>query len=39
MQIRVDIDRDADDWLEESLAVMEQVKMFRDRMLSMSLSA
>ncbi len=39
MQIRVDIDRDADDWLEESLAVMEQVKVFRDRMLSMSLSA
>ena len=39
MQIRVDIDRDADDWLEESLAVMEQVKLFRDRLLSMSMSA
>ncbi len=36
MQVRVDIDRDADNWLEESLAVMEQVRLFRDRMLSLS---
>ena len=39
LQIRVDIDRDEDDWLEESLGVMEQIKVFRDRLLSMSLSA
>ena len=39
LQIRVDIDRDEDDWLEESLGVMEQVKVFRDRLLSLSLSA
>ncbi len=36
MQIRVDIDRDADNWLEESLGVMGQVRLFRDRMLSLS---
>ena len=36
MQIRVDIDRDADNWLEETLEVMEQVRTFRDRLLSLS---
>ena len=35
MQIRVDIDRDADNWLEESLTVIEQVRSFRDRLLSL----
>ena len=35
MQIRVDIDRDADNWLEESLTMMEQVRAFRDRLLSL----
>ena len=39
MQIRVDIDREADNWLDESLAVMEQVKLFRDRLLSISVPA
>ena len=36
MQIRVDIDRDADNWLDESLEVIEQVRLFRDRLLSLS---
>ena len=35
MQIRVDIDRDADNWLEETLEVMGQVRAFRDRLLSL----
>ena len=35
MQIRVDIDRDADNWLDETLEVMEQVRAFRDRLLSL----
>ncbi|MEX2378605.1 MAG: transcription-repair coupling factor [Dehalococcoidia bacterium] len=35
MQIRVDIDRDEDDWLEELAAVLEQIQTFRERMLAM----
>ena len=33
MQIHVDIDRDEPDWIEELMAVMDQLKMFQDRMI------
>ncbi len=32
MQIRVDIDRDDPDWIDELMAVIEQIKMFQERM-------
>jgi transcription-repair coupling factor (superfamily II helicase) len=35
MQIRVDIDRDESDWIDELMAVMDQLKMFQERMLQM----
>ncbi len=35
MQIRVDIDRDDPEWIDELMAVMEQIKMFRERMMQM----
>jgi transcription-repair coupling factor (superfamily II helicase) len=35
MQIRVDIDRDDPEWIEELMAVMEQLKMFQERMIKM----
>ena len=33
MQIHVDIDRDEPDWIEELMAVMDQLKMFQERMI------
>jgi len=35
MQIRVELDRDDPEWIDELMAVMEQVKMFRERMIQM----
>ncbi len=35
MQIRVDIDRDDPEWIDELMAVIEQIKMFRERMMQM----
>jgi transcription-repair coupling factor (superfamily II helicase) len=35
MQIRVDLDRDDPDWIDELMAVIEQVKMFQERMIQM----
>ena len=35
MQIRVELDRDDNDWIDELMAVIEQVKMFQDRMIQM----
>ena len=35
MQIRVDIDRDDPDWIDELMAVIEQLKMFQERMIKM----
>ena len=35
MQIRVDLDREDPEWIDELMAVMEQLKMFQDRMLQM----
>jgi hypothetical protein len=35
MQIHVDIDRDEPDWIEELMAVMDQLKMFQERMIQM----
>jgi transcription-repair coupling factor (superfamily II helicase) len=35
MQIRVELDRDDPEWIDELMAVMEQVKMFRERMMQM----
>ena len=35
MQIRVDIDRDEPDWIDELMAVMDQLKMFQERMIQM----
>lgn len=40
MQIRVEIDRDDPEWIDELMAVMEQVKMFQERMIQwMEMSA
>jgi transcription-repair coupling factor (superfamily II helicase) len=33
MQIRVDIDRDSSDWIDELLAVIEEVKIFQERLI------
>ena len=35
MQIRVEIDRDDPEWIDELMAVLEQVKMFQERMVQM----
>jgi len=35
MQIRVELDRDDPDWIDELMAVIEQVKMFQERMIQM----
>ena len=35
MQIRVDIDRDDPEWIDELMAVMDQIKMFQERMIKM----
>jgi len=35
MQIRVELDRDDPDWIDELMAVIEQVKMFKERMIQM----
>jgi transcription-repair coupling factor (superfamily II helicase) len=35
MQIRVDIDRDDPEWIDELMAVMDQLKMFQERMIQM----
>jgi len=35
MQIRVEIDRDDPEWIDELMAVLEQVKMFREHMARM----
>jgi transcription-repair coupling factor (superfamily II helicase) len=35
MQIRVDIDRDDPEWVDEVMAVIDQVVMFRERMIQM----
>jgi hypothetical protein len=35
MQIRVELDRDDPEWIDELMAVMEQVKMFQERMIQM----
>jgi transcription-repair coupling factor (superfamily II helicase) len=35
MQIRVELDRDDPDWIDELMAVMDQLKMFQDRMIQM----
>jgi transcription-repair coupling factor (superfamily II helicase) len=35
MQIRVELDRDDPEWIDELMAVIEQVKMFRERMIQM----
>ncbi|MDA1278474.1 MAG: transcription-repair coupling factor [Chloroflexi bacterium] len=35
MQIRVELDRDDPEWLDELMAVLEQLKMFQDRMVQM----
>jgi len=35
MQIRIDIDRDDPEWVDEVMAVMDQVVMFRERMIQM----
>jgi len=35
MQIRVDIDRDDPEWIDELMAVMDQLKMFQERMIKM----
>ncbi|HIF73084.1 MAG TPA: transcription-repair coupling factor [Dehalococcoidia bacterium] len=35
MQIRVELDRDDNEWIDELMAVMEQVKMFQERMIQM----
>lgn len=35
MQIRVEIDREDPEWIDELMAVMDQVKMFQERMLRM----
>ena len=35
MQIRVALDRDDPDWIDELMAVIEQVKMFQERMIQM----
>ena len=36
MQIRVDIDRDEKDWVEELSAVFDQILMFRERLIAMA---
>jgi hypothetical protein len=35
MQIRVELDRDDPEWIDELMAVMEQVKIFQERMIQM----
>ena len=35
MQIRIELDRDDPDWIDELMAVIEQVKMFKERMIQM----
>ena len=35
MQIRVELDRDDPEWIDELMAVIEQVKMFQERMIQM----
>jgi hypothetical protein len=36
MQIRVDIDREEPDWVEELTAVFEQMLIFRERLIAMA---
>jgi hypothetical protein len=35
MQIRVQIDRDDPEWIDELMAVIEQIKMFKEQMIQM----
>ena len=35
MQIRVEIDRDDLEWIDELMAVIEQIKMFKEQMIQM----
>jgi hypothetical protein len=35
MQIRVEIDRDDPEWIDELMAVLDQLKMFQERMAQM----
>ena len=39
MQIRVEIDREEPDWIEELSAVFEQIMLFRERLISMAQAA
>jgi hypothetical protein len=39
MQIRVDIDRDVPDWAEELSAVLDQILVFRERLLGLAQAA
>ena len=39
MQIRVDIDREEPDWIEELSAVFEQILLFRERLIAMAQAA
>ena len=39
LQIRIDIDRDDKDWIDELMAVLEQFKLFKERMIQMMQAA